>query len=263
MSITIQEVIDRILQTVPGAPLEGTVDTFKCGNPTQPVSGIVTTFMATRRVIDRAVELGANLIIAHEPTFFNHRDEVDWLKGDKVYETKRAALDRHNIVVWRFHDHWHMHKPDGIMTGVVRLLGWESFIERDNDYLAVIPPMPLGELIQHVKTSFEMTTLRVVGPDDMTCRRIALVPGSPPIEWQLKALRETGADTLLCGETSEWQVCEYVRDACVAGENKAQLILGHEKSEEAGMHYLVEWLQPKVPGIAITHVPSGDPIRFV
>ena len=30
---SIQDVIDRILQDIPGAPLADTVDTFKCGDP--------------------------------------------------------------------------------------------------------------------------------------------------------------------------------------------------------------------------------------
>jgi len=105
MGITIQQVIDAILATVPGAPVDGTVDTVKSGDSAQEVSGIVTTFMATHAVIDRAVELGANMIITHEPTYFNHLDETEWLAGDRAYESKREVLDAHHIVVWRFHDH--------------------------------------------------------------------------------------------------------------------------------------------------------------
>jgi len=114
------------------------------------------------------------------------------------------------------------------MTGVVKLLGWESYYSQE-DYIAAIPAMPLTELIALVKTRFEMPNLRVVGSTDMLCRRVALIPGSPPVEWQIKAFREMNADVVLCGETSEWQVCEYVRAMVAAGMNKAMLILGHEK----------------------------------
>ena len=77
--MTIQDVIDGILKEVQETPIKGTVDTFKTGDPTREVTGIVTTFLASYEVIQKAVELGANLIITHEPTFNHHLDEVDWL----------------------------------------------------------------------------------------------------------------------------------------------------------------------------------------
>jgi putative NIF3 family GTP cyclohydrolase 1 type 2 len=260
---TIQQVIDIITETVPGAPMPDSVDTFKCGDPSRPVAGILTTFMATSQVIRQAVNLGANLIITHEPTFFNHRDETDWLREDSVYQGKRALLDQNDITIWRFHDYWHMHRPDGIGTGFVKQMGWEAYVDDENGYLADLPPMPLADLVTFLKSKLGMSTLRVVGPQAMTCRRVAMVLGATPGDWQIKAFQEGKADTVICGETTEWQTCEYVRDAVAGGEDKALLVLGHEKSEESGMAYLVEWLQPRVPGVTITHVPAGDPLRFV
>ena len=81
MTITIQQAIDTIIAAVPGGPPPDTVDTVKIGDPTQPLTGIVTTFLATVEVIEQAAQLGANLIITHEPIFYNHRDETDWLAG--------------------------------------------------------------------------------------------------------------------------------------------------------------------------------------
>jgi putative NIF3 family GTP cyclohydrolase 1 type 2 len=261
--MTIQHVIDAILSAVPGAPLPDTVDTVKSGDPAQPVRGIVTTFMATRQVIDKTIELGANLIITHEPTYFNHRDDKAWLQGDPVIESKREVLQRNGIVVWRFHDHWHMHRPDGIATGFLQALGWGEYVDPQVDYVANIKAMPLSALVSLLKTKLGMNTVRVVGPADMTCQRVAMLLGSCPPEWQIAAFRETNADVVICGETCEWQVCEYVRDSAAAGRERALIILGHEKSEEDGMGYLVEWLRPKAPGVSITHVPAGDPIRFI
>src|SRR5260221_10600984 len=77
--LTIRQVIDRILTEIPGAPFKQTVDTVKIGDPDQPVRGIVTTMFATDAVIDKTIQAGANFIIAHEPTFYNHLDETTWL----------------------------------------------------------------------------------------------------------------------------------------------------------------------------------------
>jgi putative NIF3 family GTP cyclohydrolase 1 type 2 len=265
MSTTIQQVIDTILQTVPGAPLADTVDTVKCGDASQPVQGIVTTFMATRKVIDQAITLGANMIITHEPTYYNHRDEVtlDWLQDNHVYQDKRAVLDSHHIVVWRFHDHWHMHRPDGITTGFLKIMGWEAYLDAQDEYIVNLQPTSLEKLVGLLKSKLEMPTVRVVGSTQMICLRVGLVLGATPGDWQIRAFEQGKADTVICGETTEWQTCEYVRDSAATANPKALIVLGHEKSEEAGMRYLVDWLRPIVPGVQITHVPASDPFRFV
>ena len=55
---------------------------------------------------------------------------------------------------------------------------------------------------------------------------------------------------------------EIATDALKLGQPKALVVIGHEKSEEAGMKYLVEWLEPRLNGVSITHVPSGDPFAW-
>ena len=261
--MTIQQVIDVIMAAIPGAPLKDTVDTYKAGDPTRPVSGIVTTFLATCRVIERAAELGANLIITHEPTFYNHRDEVEWLQGDPVYQAKRGLLDDNGIAVWRFHDHWHMHRPDGILTGVVRALGWEEYAAADKANLFSVPAMRVLDLVAILKEKLYIDMVRLVGDPDMICRQVALLEGAFTGQTQISALAQEDVDVVICGEVREWESCEYARDALHLGQRKALLAIGHANSEEAGMAWLVDWLRPRLPGVEITHVPALDPFRFI
>src|SRR5713101_7317261 len=72
---TAREVVTAIQEHI-GVPwVSKTVDTFKSGNPETPVTGIAVTMMATLDVLQRATANGQNLIITHEPTFFNHYDD--------------------------------------------------------------------------------------------------------------------------------------------------------------------------------------------
>ena len=65
--MTIQQVIDAILAYHPGLSQDKpTCDGFKCGNPSDECRGIVTTCAASMKVIRKAIELGANLILVHE-----------------------------------------------------------------------------------------------------------------------------------------------------------------------------------------------------
>ncbi len=81
---TIREVMDIILKEIPGAPFEQTVDTLKSGTADQKVSGIVTTMFPTVEVIKKAIRINANFIIAHEPSFYNHADDINWVADNSV-----------------------------------------------------------------------------------------------------------------------------------------------------------------------------------
>jgi putative NIF3 family GTP cyclohydrolase 1 type 2 len=261
MTYTVQEVIDTILKAIPGAPFAETVDTFKSGDPSQPVTGIATTFLASCEILQQAVDRGANFIITHEPTFYNHLDDTGWLQDDPVYRAKRQLIEDHGLAIWRFHDYWHRHQPDGILTGVLQALGWEAYEDTSRPYAATIPPTPLPALVRHLKDRLQVHTARVIGPPDLLCRQISLLIGAPGGEWQIKTLGGN-FDVLVTGEINEWEVSEYLRDALYQGQRKALIILGHAPSEQLGMAYLVEWLHARLPGVPVTYLPARDPFRW-
>ncbi|RPJ83820.1 MAG: NGG1p interacting factor NIF3 [Acidobacteria bacterium] len=258
--LTISEAIALILKDIPKAPSRDTVDTVKSGDPTRKLTGIVTTFMATYDVIRKAGDLGANLVITHEPTFYNHRDETDWLRSDAVYQAKRRLLDEKGIVVWRFHDYWHAARPDGIMTGVLKKLGWEP---TGKERIFTIPAMSLRDLALSLKQKFGSPSVRFVGNPNQSCRTVGLSPGAYGGGPQITLLSREPIDVLVCGEIAEWETSEYVRDAVAAGKAKGLIVVGHVPSEEPGMEWLAEWLKPKLPGVKITHVPAQSPFNYV
>ena len=103
--LTARQVVERIQKNV-GCPWSArTVDTIKAGDPDTTVTGVATTCFATMDVLRRAVASGKNLIITHEPTFYNHADDTARLADDPVLAAKRAFLEEHRLVVFRFHDH--------------------------------------------------------------------------------------------------------------------------------------------------------------
>lgn len=82
-ALTARQVVDRIKANV-GVPWsEQTVDTIKAGEPDTPVDGIAVTMMATLDVLERAAAAGHNMVITHEPTFYDHLDPTDGLVGEK------------------------------------------------------------------------------------------------------------------------------------------------------------------------------------
>ena len=140
---TARQIIDQIKTHVAVPWREETVDTIKAGDPETPVTGIATTMMATFDVIRRAQAEGKNLVITHEPTFYSHQDKTDVFEkeNDPVWAEKQKFIIDHKMVVWRFHDHWHLRRPDGIMEGVLRSLHWDRIYNAETRTATLREPM--------------------------------------------------------------------------------------------------------------------------
>lgn len=259
---TAREVIARIQQHVNVPWAAETVDTFKAGNPDTAVSGIAVTMMATMDVLQRAAASGKNLIITHEPTFYNHLDKLDILEqkeNDPVLAAKLRFIAEHHLVVWRFHDHWHRHRPDGIVAGMVHALGWETYQDAKNEYLFTIPETTMEKLAADLKAKLSTHAMRVVADPQQKVKRVALVPGSSGFARETHALEMPDVDVLVTGEPREWETVEYVADAVTQKKGKALIILGHIPSEQAGMEECARWLKTFVSEVPTEFVPAADP----
>jgi putative NIF3 family GTP cyclohydrolase 1 type 2 len=260
---SIADVIETIVSAIAGAPRTNTVDVVKAGDPTQPCTGVVTSFLGTLDVLRQAKKLGANLVISHEPVFYSHQDKIDWLAGDRVYESKRRFIDESRLVVWRAHDTWHTLKPDPVTMGTLALLGWERYAKAGAEHLCEIPATSVAALAAELKRKLGSHGGRFVGDPALGVRRVALNVGAAGGETHLRTLRQTDVDALVVGELHEWETSEYVRDSNAAGWPKAVIVVGHEASEEAGMRVLADWLRPRVPGLTVTHLPAGDAFSYL
>ena len=263
-AVTVKQVIDTILREIPSAPFATTVDQLRSGSMDQEVTGIVTTMFPTLEVIEQTGKAGANFIIAHETPFYNNQDETDWLQQDDAYRYKIELLNKHKIAIWRFHDYWHAHKPDGIIMGNLIKLGWQKYYDVNSPRLLTLPkPMSLKTIAVLAKERLGISTVRVVGNLNQNCSTIYLAFGYMDSKRQIAAIQEFKPDLILSGETREWETVERVRDGIHMGQKTSLLVLSHAVSEEAGMEYAATWMQPKVPGIKVTHIASKNPFTFL
>ena len=256
-SITAGEVIDRIKKNV-GIPWRSpTVDNVIAGSPETPVKGVATTMMATLDVVQRAAAAGKNMVSTHEPTFYSHQDTTEPLTQDETYQFKAEFLRKNNMVVFRFHDHWHGRRPDGIATGMARELGWEKNADPDRPRSFKFDGIPLAQFVRDIETRLKIRTMRVIGDPKLAVNRVAAnwgyasqVPGP---------LARPDVDVLVIGEAREWEAIEYAQDAIASGKKKALIVLGHVVSEQAGMKYCAEWLKGFVTEVPVEFVAASEP----
>jgi putative NIF3 family GTP cyclohydrolase 1 type 2 len=233
-------------------------DTFKIGNPDSKVNGIATTVMTTFDMIKRTHQAGLNLIITHEDTFWNDRDETKDLTGNPLYKLKTEYCLRNDIVIWRFHDHQHAKRPDQSIVASLRSVG----IEDENATMGsgkvyVIPETTLGAFASQIRKRTGSRAFRVVGDPNAKISRILLGPGyaSPRMTAE--------ADIVIGGESPEtdgaFDNAAYVMDAATLGIPKGQIILGHVVSEEPGMEECAKWLRTFITTVPVQFIPAGEP----
>lgn len=254
---TAEQVIATIIKNTGSNVIPKTVDVIKEGDPETPVNGIVTCMFATMDVLKQAVSKNCNLIIVHEPLYYNHLDETKMFQNDPVFLEKKQFINDHKLVIWRFHDYIHSMKPDGIETGMVSKLGWKEYAVKGTTNQFVLPETTLKELLKNLKQVFPKNAFYVVGNPDMKLKNVRLAAGAPGSARHISLLEDKNVDVVIGGEAQQWETYEYMRDAVDQGRNKAVIFLGHINSEEAGMDYCSLWLKSFIKNVPVYFVECG------
>ena len=76
----IKEVIEKILAYHPHLEGYRGCDDYKSGDPEMECTGVVTALTPNIAVIRKAIELNANLIVVHEPTYYTSQDGPGWFE---------------------------------------------------------------------------------------------------------------------------------------------------------------------------------------
>jgi putative NIF3 family GTP cyclohydrolase 1 type 2 len=256
---TAAEIIERIRSRV-GVPWqEKTVDGLKAGDPATPVAGIAVAVMATVGVLRQAVASGRNFVITQEPTFYGANDAPGPRAADPTYLAKKAFIDEHRLVIYRFTDHWHARRPNPAAMTLAYALGWGPERAGDNEHLYAVPPTTLSALAADVRKRLSARGgVRVAGRSDMPVRTVYVSPGTTSVP--AVVLHLSRADVVIAGEPREWEVVPYIADTWPAGRGKGLIAVGRVVSQEPGARAAAVWVKSIVaPGMAVDFVSLADP----
>ena len=126
-------------------------------------------------------------------------------------------MTKHDIVIFRIHDHMHRQRPDFTFSGTAREVGLDPMTETaPNSHRFVIPETTLGELAARVKKVRGDDAIRVVGDPNAKVSRIATGAGMAT-----PAVNAADVDVVIGGEQREiegtFDSPEYVMDAATLG----------------------------------------------
>ncbi len=252
--LTASQVVERIKQNLAVNLPPTTVDRYKAGDPETPVKGIATSFMATLDVLERSAAAGANFVISHEPTFWNHQDIIKDFSDDPVFRFKTAFIAKNNMVVWRLHDGIHAHKPDMIFVGFDKAMGWEKYRQTQEGEHYVLPATTVEAIAHRMAERLKTRSIRLIGDPQLPVTKVAMSGHN--------TLDAHGAfpdcDVQILFEAWERDSFEYVRDTIASGQRKALILTAHEVGEEDGMDVFADWLRKIVTEVPIHFIRAGD-----
>lgn len=251
------EIMQELFALSDDVDFSNTCDTCKAGDPNVAVNKVAVSMFATPDVVAHAKAWGAELLIVHEPTYYNH---MDVHSDEKLEREKRKFIEDSGLTVFRFHDHPHYTTPDIIAAGQLRQFGLAGTVEYTEVFDLVrlhldIPITPLA-LAKRIEERCGIKHLRICGSRDAECTEISGMFGTPGGVFE--ELQSDKCQILLTGEACEWSLAEYARDAAQLGHKKALIIMGHIGSERDGMRYTADILQEKHPELTVQYFECGE-----
>jgi putative NIF3 family GTP cyclohydrolase 1 type 2 len=226
-----------------------TVDTFKAGDPETAVDGVAVGWMSSASALERAVDLGCNVFVTHEPTYFDHRDDPDPEERTRfaleAAAEKRRWIEDRDLVILRCHDLWDRYPDEGIPDAWGRRLGFadpgdapdaeEGFFRAYE--LDKRPARAVAERVARNVSSLGQEAVQLVGPADAPVSRVAVGTGAiTPYERLVEAF---DADLVVCSDDG----FTYWRDGALAADaGVPAVVVNHATSELDGMRSLADRL---------------------
>ncbi|NLH15120.1 MAG: hypothetical protein GX455_00940 [Phycisphaerae bacterium] len=247
---TTTDIREYLLSHSPWVDRNNTVDTVKSGDPSRPVRKAGVSWFSSLYDIQAAIRAGCDLLIVHEPTFWEHAaGETSW-RNRGPGNAKSKVLADSGLVVLRAHDTWDNWPEIGIRDSWAKFLGLTCRLREGTAlrWTAVyeIPEIPLCDFAQTLANRIYPlgeNSVQVIGdPKRKVCHPAlgvgCVVPDQEMIDF--------GADVLImCYDGASYWSC---RERLV--ESGAAIItVEHGTSEIPGMIALRDHLAGQFPSV--------------
>lgn len=239
--------------------VEKTCDTVKHGDPQKEIHRLAIAMVPTVDVLKAAQEWGADMLVVHEPLYYDHMDTVKDTPSP-VVAAKKALVEQSDMVIFRYHDFMHRRPVDMIDAGELYYLGLTGETKRDEatgtDIFTCDTPLTAVELAELFEKKLGVKHVRIAGARDIKSTRIAPMFGAPSSKADLFANEDI--EILIAGEICEWKFAEYARDAAALGMNKSVIAVGHVGGERDGMRFLYEKMKAELPSLEIKYLETDE-----
>jgi putative NIF3 family GTP cyclohydrolase 1 type 2 len=260
--IKIKEILEHFINQANWVDKNNTVDRIVMGDPEKIVDQCLVTWIPSFKAIRTAVERNVDLIICHEPTFWEHlndRPENESLSAEKAH-----FINEHNLTILRNHDCWDKWPDIGIPWAWAKFLGLQSkpiAIDACNvQHRYDIPSVSVNELARKIARRCAVSgesNVQVAGDGSQHVSKIGIGTGCG---CSIKTYVELGCDCfIVCDDGSNY--CTNIQMAQDLGY--AVIRVNHGTSEEPGMITLENYINENIDGLRAQHLPQGCTYKLI
>jgi len=239
-----------------------TVDVFKAGDPSTVVKGIAVGWMPYEWAIRKALELGCNMFVTHEPTYYDH-----WDKNQDVFRfdgarRKRELVEKSGIVILRCHDLWDQYPGEGVPDSWARTLGFSQPVDGTGWYrvfdVSGRTAIDVARQVAKMTAYLGQDSVQLIGDENRKVSRAAIGCGAiTPFQRFLETYR---ADLAICTDDG----FTYWQDGALAIDMGIPVIIvNHPVAEDYSMKTLADHLRKKYPGLPVHFISEGCMYRTV
>ena len=237
------DILQHMISNSPWVNPEKTVDAIKFGDGSKTIAKVGVCWYPSTKTIQSAIDAKCDLLITHEPTWWDHFDHPGGWREQGPGLKKTQMLTESGLVVARLHDTWDNWPQIGIRDSFAKGLGLEKFIAEDPTRwhgMYEIPEQTLSSFAEKVAAKVAplgQDAVQVIGDPEMTVRypSIGVGCGGPNED-----MIELGSDVLImCFDgASYWRE----RDR-FAEQGVGVITLEHGTTEMWGMESLAKYIQ--------------------
>lgn len=239
-----------------------TVDRVIMGDPNADFDRCVVAWMAGMDTLREMRRQKIRLLVCHEPTFWNHHDQLP-AEDDSLGREKVAFIRDSGITIIRNHDCWDRWPRMGIPWAWAQFLGLgdepSSVSPNGFQHRYDIPPIPLASFANGMGrkcANIGEPHLQVVGGGSQTVSKIGIGTGCA---CDIITYQNLGCDChVVCDDGScYWAGIQRARDL-----RQPVIRVGHATSEEPGMIALAAYINEHLEGLTAVHVRHGSSYRL-
>ncbi len=229
----------------------------------EDVTGILFTLDITDKAIDKALEMGANLILTHHPMIYGKINHVcqndELLLGGKL-----VRCIQNGISVISMHLNLDVAKAgidDSLMQGIAVAAGAKTepaaleilHAVQESGYGKVynVPEISLGALAKNIQKEFKTDRVIVYGAEDKKISRAASFCGAGADDETISFAIRSGADVMISADFKHHLLLR------LAESGMAVIVLTHYASEDYGFKKYYEKICRQVDIPCVYHTENN------
>ena len=261
------DILDHFVSQADWVDSESTVDRIIIGDPDKEVTRVLVSWISSFLAVRKAVEGGFDLLITHEPTFYDHPDhrgEEEKIEATEAGARKKRYIEDNALTILRNHDVWDRFPKLGIPWA------WGSFLALGDEPTAIsesrymhrydIDPISVDELAAKVAArtaTIGEPFVQVIADGSKIVQRIGIGTGAI---CRLNEFEEIGCDLSIVTDDGS---CYWKGLQLAADREHPVIRVNHATSEEPGMVTLTQYINDNIPSLTAEHLPHGSCFRLV